>query len=258
MGTAPSPRQLTIAEQVKKDFAAYWVDAEKARLDNPTTQRPLIASAHKYAMCFSYLSRAMTVQLVPLQPHQRIFFQELTSDAVHLVHALTGGDARGARFYLRSVIENFWRHHYFRDHVVEYGWLESRSKYHLEMRDLREHCSWLDCFQGGLKPLLTNLPSLYSDLSNAVHSTSSKTMVLRQTLEDIRLLDSQVAAMKADVLNTLKVCLALCLYSERSVYRGLRLEVQEYLMAALSVNQTRLVKAAIQTAEAVEAAALEG
>lgn len=250
MSTAAPQRPISIADQVKREFSEYWTDAEKTRLDNHTTQRPLIASAHKYAMCFSYLSRAMAAQPVSLKPHQRIFFQELTSDTVHLVHALMSGDARGARFYLRSVIENFWRHHYFRDHVVEYGWLESRSRYHLEMKDLREHCSWLSCFQGELKPLLLNLPSLYSELSTSVHSTSSKTLVLRQNLEDIRLLDTQVKAIRKDVLDTLKACLALCIFSERSIYLGLGLEVQQYLMTALSANHQRALKSALAAAEA--------
>lgn len=248
MGTAPRPKRPVspIETQVKQDFAAYWNGAEKSRLLNPVTQRPLIASAHKYAMCFSYLSRAMA----PLEPHQRIFFQELTSDAVHLVHALTGGDARGGRFYLRSVIENFWRHHYFRDHVVEYGWLHTRDKYYLEMKQLREHCGWLNCFQGSLQSLMTNLPRLYGELSTAVHSTSSRTLVLRQTLDDIRLLEEQGKSISKDLLATLKVCLALCMFSEKETYLGLHLNVQEYLMRALSADQQRAVKAALDAAGA--------
>lgn len=189
----------------------------------------------------------------PLEPHQRIFFQELSSDAIHLVHALVGGDARGARFYLRSVIENFWRHHYFRDHPVEYEWLHTRDKYHQEMKNLREHCSWLTCFQGDLKSLLTNLPRLYAELSTAVHSTSSRTLVLRETLNDIRLLDEQGKAISKDLLSVQKVCLALCIFSEKEIYSGLHINVQEYLMDALSVGQRTLVKKALQQAEAPDA-----
>lgn len=236
---------LLPAQQVKADFMAYWSSAAKTRLNDPSVQRQVIASAHKYAMCFSYLARAMANE----QPHQRIFFQELTSDSVHLVHALTGGDARGARFYLRSVIENFWRHHYFRDHLVEYGWLHTRDKYFLEMKNLREHCAWLDCFQGPLQPLLSNLPRLYAELSTAVHSSSSRTLVLRQSLDDIRLLEEQGKAISRDLLATLKVCLALSMFSEREIFLGLHLNVQEYLKNALSVSQRRAVEAALESAQ---------
>ncbi len=249
MASPSAQRQLSIDEQIKDDFAIYWEAAQKDRLDEPEAHRVVIASANKYAVCFSYFSRAMTVPQLGLEPHQRVFFQELTSDAVHLVHALIGGDARGGRFYLRSIVENFWRHHYFRDHVVEYGWLHTRDKYHLEMKQLKEHCSWLDCFQGDLKPLLTNLPHLYSVLSNAVHSTSSRTLVLRQSLGDIRLVKEHIQDIHKDVLDTLKVCLALCIYSEKSIFGGFKLEVQQYLLDSLSADQRAIIKSALEKDE---------
>lgn len=239
MATArpPSP----IAAHVKQEFSEYWRTAEKGRLINPASQRVLIASAHRYAMCFSYLARAMA----SLEEHRRIFLQELASDSVHLVHALVGGDARGGRFYLRSVIENFWRHHYFRDHVVEYGWLHTRDKYFLEMKALREHCGWLDCFQGRLQPLMSNLPRLYADLSTAVHSTSSRTLVLRETLGDIRLQEDQSVAITRDLLQTQKVCLALSICSEHPTFLGLHGNVQDYLLSALSTSQRTPVREAL-------------
>lgn len=240
MATSNARQNSPTAIQVKNEFKTYWASAEKNRLTNPASQRTLIASAHKYAMCFSYFARSMG----SLPEHQRIFFQELTSDAVHLVHALVGGDARGARFYLRSVIENFWRHHYFRDHLVEYGWLHSRDKYYHEMKNLREHCGWLDCFQGRLKSLMTNLPRLYSELSTSVHSTSSKTVVLRQTLADIRLVEEQTKAITKDVLDVLKVCLALCIFSEKEVFLALHVNVQHYLMDSVNSAQRTAILAA--------------
>jgi hypothetical protein len=222
------------ALQIKKDFKAYWDGAEKGRLADAVKQRPLLVSAHKYAICFSLLSRAMGTAI---DAHRRIFLQELSSDSVHLVHVLIGGDARGARFYLRSVIENFWRHHYFRDHPVEYGWLHTRAKYHLEMKSLREHCGWLDCFQGNLKPLADDLSRLYAELSSAVHSTSSKTLILRAALEDIRLSEEQSPSVSKDLHAVLKACLALCLYSEHDTYLGLHVNVQDFLMDMLTTRQ---------------------
>ncbi|MBU9415981.1 hypothetical protein KTE23_05245 [Burkholderia multivorans] len=226
-------------QQVRQDFKTYWDAAEKGKLEDRTAQRPLLVSAHKYAICFATLSRAMGSEEV----HCRIFLQELASDTIHLVHALVNGDARGARFYLRSVIENFWRHHYFRDHPVEYGWLHTRSKYYLEMKTLREHCGWLDCFQGEIKPLCDDLNRLYAELSTAVHSTSSKTLVLRQALEDIRLTLDQSNAVKGDLHAVMKACLALCMFSEHQTYLGLRADVQEFLKGVLSVRErNRLLK----------------
>jgi len=224
-----------IAQQTKKDFDAYWNAAEKERLADPAEQRPLIRSAHKYAVCFSLLTRAMS----RLAPHQRIFLQELTSDSIHLVHVLIGGDARGARFYLRSVIENFWRHHYFRDHLIEYGWLHTRDKYYLEMKALREHCGWLDCLNGSIKPLVGDLSRLYGQLSSSVHSTSSTTLVLREALEDIRLSEQQSQSISKDLLAVMKACLAICLYSENETYLALHVNSQDFLKSALSAREKR-------------------
>jgi len=221
---------LPAVMQVKKDFKDYWGAAEKTRLENPTKQRALLVSAHKFAVCFSQFSRAMGGS----DEHRRIFLQELASDSLHLVHALMNGDARGARFYLRSMLENFWRHHYFRDHPIEYGWLTSRAKYYQELKNLREHCLWLDCFQGGTKAWLGALSKLYADLSNQVHSTSSKTLVLRGALEEIKFAESQLPAMAKDVQAVSKACLALIIFSESTVYQGLHVNVQELLMSVLN------------------------
>lgn len=230
--------------QAKADFAQYWEGAEKGRLSDPVRQRALLASAHKYAMCFTHLSRAVAANAGEEAAHRRIFLQELSSDSVHLVHALIGGDARGGRFYLRSVIENFWRHHYFRDHPVEYGWLHTRSKYYLEMKALREHCSWLDFFQGRLQTLLGDLARLYGELSSAVHSTSSKTLILRDTLEDIKLSVEHGSAVSADMLKVLKACLALCIFSEHATFFGLHVNVQNFLISSLGVREKSMLEAA--------------
>jgi len=238
------PRVLSPAEaQAKADFKAYWEGAEKGRLSDPVRQRPLLASAHKYAICFTQLSRAVAANAGENEAHKRIFLQELSSDSVHLVHALIGGDARGGRFYLRSVIENFWRHHYFRDHPVEYGWLHTRSKYYLEMKALREHCSWLDIFQGRLRTLLADLSNLYGELSSAVHSTSSKTLILRSTLEDIKLSVEHGSEVSSDLLKVLKACLTLCIYSERLTYFGMHVNVQDFLIASLGVRERAMLTA---------------
>lgn len=240
MATRPARISSPTEVQAKADFRAYWDRAEKGRLSDPARQRALLASAHKFSICFTQLSRAVAANAGE-EAHRRIFLQELSSDSVHLVHALVGGDARGGRFYLRSVIENFWRHHYFRDHPVEYGWLHTRSKYYLEMKALREHCGWLDIFQGSLKTLVADLSNLYGELSSAVHSTSSRTLMLRSTLEDINLSLEHGKAVSSDLLKVLKACLALCIFSERTTYLGMHVNVQDFLVASLGVREKTML-----------------
>ncbi|MGD7360756.1 hypothetical protein [Ralstonia pseudosolanacearum] len=114
------------------------------------------------------------------------------------------------------------------------------------MKTLREHCGWLDCFQGDLKPISDDLNRLYADLSAAVHSTSSKTLVLRQALDDIRLSMEQTNAVKKDLHAVLKACLALCMFSEFQTYLGLHANVHEFFSSVLSVREkSRLEKALV-------------
>lgn len=93
--------------------------------------------------------------------------------------------------------------------------------------------------------MMTNLPKLYADLSTAVHSTSSRTLVLRETLSDIRLQEEQGKGILKDLLLTLKVCLALCICSERETFIGLHNTVQEYLLGALSASHRTRVEATL-------------
>jgi hypothetical protein len=238
MSVPRPPAALSAKDQIRLDFRGYWDAADKSRLEAANKQREMFVSAHRYAACFSQISRAAASTA---QEHQRIFLQELASDAIHIVHVLLGGDARGARFYLRSILENFWRHHYFRDHPVEYRWLHTRQKYYMELKSLRDHCSWLECFLGTVKPLLDDLTRLYAELSSAVHSTSSRTLVLRSTLEDIRLTEEQSKAVTKEMHAVLKACLGLLLVSEQDIFFGLHTNTQELLLSVLSAKHRRWV-----------------
>ncbi|WP_158755056.1 hypothetical protein [Dyella sp. S184] len=214
---------------VKEDFNEVWKDYGPGRLADPNKQRELLRSAHKLAICFSFFAKAMKIR----ELHRRIFVQELASDSLHLVHALMTGDARGASFYLRSVIENFWRHQYFSQHSVEFGWLQTRSKYHMTMAGLREYCSWLDVFSGMLNHSLKNLDRLYAQLSTDVHSTSPRTLVLREQLDQISLSLEQSKRLGPPLRDVLKDCLVLLTISEREVFDALHIDVQVFILKCL-------------------------
>lgn len=240
---AKSGTPLAVKDKARADFRAYWNAADKARLENPSSLRALIATAHSFAVAFALFSRAVS-NSAPAE-HERIFLQELSSDALHLVHVLMVGDARGARFYLRSIIENFWRHHYFRTHPVEYEWLTTRPKYHLEMKTLREYCGWLAYFKGRLRGPCEDLNRLYAELSTSVHSTSAKTLVLRETLEEIRLTSEQADSVATEMRSTLRACLVLLLISENSTYDGLHVDSQGFLRSVLTVKMREWLDADI-------------
>lgn len=225
----------TIEQQVKEDFKDIWDSYDHKRLEAPEKQREILRSAHKYAVCLSLMSKAIGLR----EEHQRIFFKEASSDAIHLVHALIMGDGRGSCFYLRSIIENFWRHHYFCDHPVEYGWLHTRNKYHMTMKDLREYCSWLDCFAGNLKSSLHNLDREYAELSTEVHSTSSRTLVLRETLDQINLSLDQGKRLANKLREVMKDVLVLSIFSSRDVFDALHVNSQAFILSCLDAKRKR-------------------
>jgi hypothetical protein len=224
-----------ISIQVKQDFASLWSSYDHNRLEFPAAQIELIKSAHKFAICTSLLAKAITSE----SEHRRIFLQELSSDNLHLIHVLMGGDSRGACFYLRSIIENFWRHHYFCTHPVEYGWLQTRKKYHLTMKELREYCGWLDRFQGRLKPCLDRLDRRYGELSTQVHSSSSKTLVLRDALDQIKLTKPQGNNFAKDMREVLKDVVVLTIFHSREVFDGLHVNSQAFILACLDSQRKR-------------------
>lgn len=239
ISTPASGRRLAQHDQVDFEFEQFWQVTDKQRLESPVSQRAILAAAHRLGACLNYLSNSMKVKSADI--HEQIFFQEMTSDAIHLVHALAGGDARSGRFYLRSVIENFWRHHYFRDHPVEFDWLQCRENYVLEITSLREHCQHLRCFNGPLSLLFSDLPRLHAQLSAEVHSNSSKTATLRSTLADIKLLESQGISIQEEITAVLHTVLALSIFSESESFLALHVNVQKFLITTLSQDKIESV-----------------
>lgn len=219
----------SIDQQVKVDFQEIWETYGHERLAIPAKQRDILRASHKYAVCLSMLATAIKTR----PENERVFLQEAASDAIHLIHVLMMGDSRGACFYLRSIIENFWRQNYFNTHPVEYEWLTSRGKYHVTMKDLREYCGWLNQFGGELKVSLNSLDRLYAELSIDVHSTSARTLVLRETLNQITLSEADGKKVAPRVRDVLKDVIVLTIFSSRDVFDGLHVNGQAFILSCL-------------------------
>ncbi len=156
-------------------------------LQDFSVSRQLLAKAHRFATSLSHLTKEAEGRV----EHRRIFLQEACSDSVHLVHSLFTGDARAAYFYIRSVVENIWRHIFFRDHPVEYAWIHERDGFYLTIEQIREFCKNTRFAKSFLSESMGNMSSAFSKMSGYVHSTSAASVVLRETLSDIKLSESQ-------------------------------------------------------------------
>jgi hypothetical protein len=224
-----------LAARVKSDFAGIWTPAAHARLESAADQRDTFRNLHKLAVCVSALANAVS----PLPEHKRVFLQEAASDAVHMVHVLLSGDVRGARFYLRSIIENLWRHQYFSEHRIEYGWLTSRTKYKVTALNLREYMSALECFTGTVMVCRDGLEREYISLSTEVHSSSIRTLVLRQKLDDIKLTTAQCKAFGKQATSVLKDVIVLITVGWPEVFESIHVHTQAFVLACLDATRRR-------------------
>lgn len=234
-----APPVVDVARKVSDDFRAIWAARDNSRVGGEQKQRDLLKSTHQFAYCISLLAKAAT----SLEEHRRIFLQELASDALHLVHVLMSGDGRAASFYLRSLIENFWRHHYFKDHFVEYGWLTTRKKYYMTLKDLRDYCSWLDVFSGALEGSRKALETRYAELSKQVHSSSVQTLVLRDSLEQIKLGQEQASDFAPLLRDVFRDVIALLAFSNRDLFDGLHVNSQNFIKSSLDVKRRKRLEA---------------
>jgi hypothetical protein len=153
------------------------------------------------------------------------------------------GDGRAGSFYLRSLIENFWRHHYFKDHLVEYGWLTTRRKYYMTLKDLRDYCSWLDVFSGSLASSRKALETRYAELSKQVHSSSVQTLVLRDSLEQIKLGQGQATAFAPVLRDVFRDVIALVAFSNRDLFDGLHVNSQDFIKSSLDAKRRQRLEA---------------
>jgi len=222
-----------VSRKVAEDFRLIWDSYDRTRVGSEQKQRDLVRSSHRFAYCLSLVAKAAT----STDEHRRVFLQELASDALHLVHVLMAGDGRAASFYLRSIIENFWRHHYFKDHLVEYQWLTTRKKYYMTLKDLREYCGWLSIFSGKLESSLKALETRYAELSKQVHSSSVRTLVLRDSLEQIKLSPEQANEIAPVLREVFRDVIALLIFANRDLFDGLHVNSQDFIRASLDAKR---------------------
>ena len=172
---------------VAADFDQIWSRYSEnvaARLQEPEKAKPLFRAVHKFGFVAAIVSKSIPAQRLE---HKRIFLREFASDAIHLMHVLLVGDLRGGHFYLRSAVENVWRHIYFKDHPVEYRWLNSNAQYYASIEYLRNYCSKTDEIDTRLGKSLERIATGYHNLSRFVHSSKAPSLQLQNRLASIQL-----------------------------------------------------------------------
>ena len=184
---------------VAADFDQIWSRYSTnfaTRLQEPDKAKPLFRAVHKFGFVAAIVSKSIPVQGLE---HKRIFLREFASDAIHLMHVLLVGDIRGGHFYLRSAVENFWRHVYFKDHPVEYRWINSNAQYYTSIEDLRNYCSKTDEIDTRLGKSLERIATGYQKLSRFVHSSKVPSLQLQNRLAGIQLSTNALSDLAKDL-----------------------------------------------------------
>ena len=172
---------------VETDFDQIWAHYSTdfaTRLEEPDRAKTLLRTIHRFGIVASILCKSIPAQR---SEHKRVFLKEFSSDAIHLMHTIMVGDIRAGHFYLRSAVENLWRHIYFKDHPVEYRWLESDPKYYISVEELRQYCARTDEMHDRMGQPLQRIANGYRKLSRFVHSSQSHSLQLHGRLTTIQL-----------------------------------------------------------------------
>jgi len=185
---------------MREDFASIWGRYEPfGAVAKPSSSLPHLRFLHRFAFTISMVCKA-----VPRGRSENLvtFLGEMASDAVLALHAALVGDAGAASFYMRSAIENLWRHIYFSTHSVEYRWLRSRPKFYQPLAELRAYCGEVGVLPRALKQPTDALGDQFDQLSRRVHSSAARSTLLKDQLASISLTREDAEAL-ATVVKTL-------------------------------------------------------
>ena len=175
-----------VSRSVRRDFIQiieHYRGEFPGRVQEQEKHISLLRLVHRFGVVASILSNSLPKQR---PQHRRVFLQELSSDAIHLLHSVLVGDIRAARFYLRSAIENFWRHMYFMDHPIEYGWSINENEYFISIDELRNFCRKKYENDRSLIVSFQRIEGGYRKLSGFVHGSGAAKLQLEKQLSAIR------------------------------------------------------------------------
>lgn len=165
------------------DFAEVRCFLIEKRILEPTASDGVVKYArviHKY----TYSLILWRHKLENISEHGRVFLDELASDAIQVLPQALSGYNKTAGLLMRGVIENALRHIYFSDHPVEFARLNRDRRWYINTDQLFEYArNHFDFVLTESKfDALSQLSSLYSELSETVHARSVYNLEMRTAL----------------------------------------------------------------------------
>jgi hypothetical protein len=135
-------------------------------------------------------------RLRDLQPHGRVFIEEIASDALQILPQTLMGYRKPAKLLTRGIIENTLRHVYFSDHHVEFERMNREPKWFMTTEALFDYIKALPMFMVTERKFdaINRLNTLYGDLSAGVHGRTVRDFEMRTALEKIVCTDEDLSA----------------------------------------------------------------
>lgn len=236
-GSLVSVTVQQINKALKEDLAELLKSYDDAWRVGITNQTQLLSA---YRAC-SAINKLACLARHTDAPHRRDYLSELSADGVGVAHALLSGDLRGARFYLRSAIENLLRHLYYFDHPIEFEWTnDEQERFYIEPSALREYAARLSVFRPSAE-CLSELSALYSSLSGHVHTGATAGMTLRQSLADMKVTDATLAAFLPDLQLMAKNAIALLFLFHYDRVNDIDARAKRWLIDQLDQKRKKLL-----------------
>lgn len=170
-------------EEDRNELEAFF----KKRSAFPDTQGSDMIIAFKRAHKAVYGLCIWSHEFAHSPIHQRVFLDELRSDALQSIHMALIGFKKPVALLLRSVTEDLLRHVYYYDHQIEFEKLEKKPSSYVKTSDLwqyiKKHPRLEKLFEKSKSiDLLENYHAIFSRF---VHSSSTTHMNLTKSLSEI-------------------------------------------------------------------------
>jgi hypothetical protein len=145
---------------------------------------------HKY----TYSLNLWRFRLEDIPEHGKLFLDELASDAIQVLPQSLEGYNKTTGLLIRGIIENLLKHLYFSDHPVEFFRLNRDRRWYLTTDQLfeyaRNHYHYI--ITEPKFDALSQLSSLYSELSEIVHARAVRNLETRTVLATIKSSDKSM------------------------------------------------------------------
>lgn len=170
---------------ISNDFDKVWqFFASNGVVPKASSAEMVTAAKKMHRATFSMILWRFRLKRLP--EHSKCFIEEIASDALQILPQALMGYRKTVDLLIRSITENTLRHVYFSDHPIEFHRMNREAKWHLSTEELIRYPLMHPKFPNTTKDALSQMGTLYSDLSAGVHGRTVDHLEMRSALAAIQ------------------------------------------------------------------------